>query len=54
MEGTLIYLNLSLSCVHPLPSSLTLDLFDQLRLDCLYLYINTPFKSFPSTRLVLG
>jgi hypothetical protein len=36
-EGTLIYLNLSLSCVHHLPSSLTLDLFDQLRLDCLYL-----------------
>jgi hypothetical protein len=26
-----------LSCVHPLPSSLNLDLFDQLRLDCLYL-----------------
>jgi hypothetical protein len=35
-EGTLIYLNLSLLCP-PLPSSLTLDLFDQLRLDCLYL-----------------
>jgi hypothetical protein len=31
-EGTLIFLNHSLG-VHPLPSSLTLDLFDQLNLD---------------------